>query len=278
MRCRASGPRLLDALDQRHHKPRASGTDRGVAGIPDSSRPARLCRRQQYHPGGGGAGGPSRLPVMTKRCLQSAFSRLFNCSIHQLLEGNSPIYGYANVCTITGPAAAVAGPTSRGARFCFDPGETNVLPPAPAKLLKTLISRNVGCIDHIVGHEAFNITDDRNGALLDPGQLFGHASLCLALTDGGVHGILPHRRSCPGLRRRSNHVRHRCACVDRCDQGAAAAMTSHTAIRSRTPTSAARAARISYPQSRRDANGGLNTFLSHPEPARGSSTCMPKLE
>src|SRR5262245_46496401 len=37
-------------------------------------------------------------------------------------------------------------------------------------------------IHHIVGHKAWNITDDRNSALFDPAsQLFGHASLCLAL-------------------------------------------------------------------------------------------------
>lgn len=31
---------------------------------------------------------------------------------------NVSAYFYANVCTITGPAIAVAGPVSRGARFC----------------------------------------------------------------------------------------------------------------------------------------------------------------
>src|SRR5262249_24551242 len=49
----------------------------------------------------------------------------------------------------------------------------------------------VGRIDYIVGHEAFDITDDRNCTLLDPArQLFGHASFCLALTDSRVHGFL----------------------------------------------------------------------------------------
>src|SRR3954453_13425488 len=49
----------------------------------------------------------------------------------------------------------------------------------------------VRCIDHIIGYETLDITDDRNGTLLDPaGQLFGHATPCFALTDGGVHGVL----------------------------------------------------------------------------------------
>src|SRR5262249_53616835 len=52
----------------------------------------------------------------------------------------------------------------------------------------------VGHIDYIVGHEAFNITDDRNCTLLDPArQLFGHASFCLALTDSREHGFLLQR-------------------------------------------------------------------------------------
>src|SRR5215813_14620782 len=53
----------------------------------------------------------------------------------------------------------------------------------------------VGRIDYIVGHEAFDITDDRNCTLLDPvRQPFGHASFCLALTDSRVHGFLLQRR------------------------------------------------------------------------------------
>jgi len=45
-------------------------------------------------------------------------------------------------------------------------------------------ARLPGCIDDIVSPKTFNIADDWNGSLLDPaGQLFGHASLCLALTD-----------------------------------------------------------------------------------------------
>ncbi len=84
-------------------------------------------------------------------------------------------YFYASVCTITGPATAVAGPMSRGARFCSVHA------------------------DHIIGHETFDITDDRNGTLLDPAcQLFGRTSLCLALTNGGVHGLLLYRRAARG--------------------------------------------------------------------------------
>src|SRR5262249_24471659 len=46
-------------------------------------------------------------------------------------------------------------------------------------------------IDYIVGHEASDITDDGNGALLDPSrQLLGHSRFCLGLTDGSVHGSL----------------------------------------------------------------------------------------
>src|SRR5262249_24583356 len=53
----------------------------------------------------------------------------------------------------------------------------------------------IGRVDYIVGLEAFDITDDRNGALLDPErQLFGHASFCLALTYSSVHGSLLDRR------------------------------------------------------------------------------------
>ena len=41
----------------------------------------------------------------------------------------------------------------------------------------------VGCVDHVVGPEALDITDDRNGSFLDPaGQLFPHPRFCLALT------------------------------------------------------------------------------------------------
>jgi hypothetical protein len=51
--------------------------------------------------------------------------------------------------------------------------------------------RIVGRIDHIIGHETFDITDDRNGTFLDPARQFlSHAGLCLALTNGSIHGTL----------------------------------------------------------------------------------------
>src|SRR5258708_12445781 len=56
--------------------------------------------------------------------------------------------------------------------------------------------RIVRRIDHIIGHETFDITDNRNGPLLDPAcQLFGGARLCFALTNGGIHGFLLTRCS-----------------------------------------------------------------------------------
>ena len=105
-----------------------------------------------------------------------------------------PIH-YANVCTITGPATAVAGPVSRGARFCSYPCQ-----PAFIGFLGTRVivedadrrHRVVRRVDHVIGPEAWHIADDRDSSLLDPaGQLFGHAGLCLALTDGCVHRSSP---------------------------------------------------------------------------------------
>src|SRR5258705_4499407 len=90
----------------------------------------------------------------------------------------------------------------QGAKILFDPGErTPVCLLGACEVVEEADRRYgvVGCIDHIIGHEAFDIADDRNRALLDPaGQLLGRASLCLGLTDRGVHGILPYRRRCPG--------------------------------------------------------------------------------
>jgi hypothetical protein len=58
----------------------------------------------------------------------------------------------------------------------------------------------VGRVDHVIGHEAFDIADDRNGAFLDPAcQFLGRSGLCLALTDGGVHEILLRVRYTRGL-------------------------------------------------------------------------------
>src|ERR1700735_4293683 len=65
----------------------------------------------------------------------------------------------------------------------------------------------VGCINHIVSHEAFDIADDRNGALLDSArELFGHASPGFTLTNGGVHRTLLHRRGCPRSRLRRSSI------------------------------------------------------------------------
>src|SRR6266852_2262081 len=90
-------------------------------------------------------------------------------------------------------------PDEQRREVLFDPRE-----PASVRLLRSRMvvedadrrHRVVRRIDHVIGHETFDITDDRNGTLLDPAyQLFGHASLCSALTNGGVHGLLLHRRA-----------------------------------------------------------------------------------
>src|SRR5882724_5530697 len=74
----------------------------------------------------------------------------------------------------------------------LDPGD-----PAPVRLFRAgeivedrdCRHRVVRRIDHIIGHEPFDIADDRDRPFLDPAcHLFGHAGLCLALTNGGVHG------------------------------------------------------------------------------------------
>src|SRR5262249_36064319 len=75
--------------------------------------------------------------------------------------------------------------------------------PAPVFLLgSTIIAAEadhcfavIGRRGYRVGLAAYDITDDRNGALLDPErQLFGHSSFCLALTYSSVHGSLLDRR------------------------------------------------------------------------------------
>src|SRR5882757_8235174 len=49
----------------------------------------------------------------------------------------------------------------------------------------------VGRIDHVIGHEALDIADDRDGAFLDPARQFlGRSGFCRGLTDGGIHEIL----------------------------------------------------------------------------------------
>src|SRR5260221_4688908 len=88
-------------------------------------------------------------------------------------------------------------PDQQGCEVPFAPRE-----PASVRLLRSRMvvedadrrHRIVRRIDHIIGHETFDITDNRNGPLLDPAcQLFGGARLCFALTNGGIHGFLLHR-------------------------------------------------------------------------------------
>jgi hypothetical protein len=54
---------------------------------------------------------------VSRRLNKSAFAEQLCCrpATGLLLRGAT---GYAKVCTITGPAIAVAGPASRGVRFC----------------------------------------------------------------------------------------------------------------------------------------------------------------
>src|SRR5438045_6887866 len=77
--------------------------------------------------------------------------------------------------------------------FC-DPGER-----APVGLLSLFAFVEdadrghavVTCIDDVIGHETLDIADDGNGTLFDPAcQFLGASSLCLGLTDGGIHEIL----------------------------------------------------------------------------------------
>src|ERR1700722_2442972 len=98
----------------------------------------------------------------------------------------------------------------QGREILFDPGKRT-----PVCLLRSRITvedtdrshRVVGSVNHIVSHEAFNITDDRNGAFLNSArELFGHTSLGFTLTNGGVHGTLLHRRGCPGSRLRRSFM------------------------------------------------------------------------
>src|ERR1700674_2651568 len=92
-------------------------------------------------------------------------------------------------------------PSEQGHNILLDPCER-----ASVRLLGSRVivedadrcDRIVRCIDHIVGYEAWDITDDWNGALFDPAsQLFGHAGLGFALTYGGVHRNLLRRYDCP---------------------------------------------------------------------------------
>src|SRR6266403_1223817 len=93
-----------------------------------------------------------------------------------------------------GPGQRRGRPDEQRRKILLDPGQR-----ASVRLLSSrVIVEDADCchcvvwrIDHVVSPEARDITDDRNGALFDPArQLFGHAGLCLALTNGGVHAIL----------------------------------------------------------------------------------------
>src|SRR3954447_9613575 len=95
-------------------------------------------------------------------------------------------------------------------KILLDPGERT-----PVRLLRTRMivedadrsHRVVGCIDNIISHEAFNVTDDRNSAVLNSArELFGHPSLCSSLTNGGVHGTLLHNAMLPRARPRRSFI------------------------------------------------------------------------
>ncbi len=81
------------------------------------------------------------------------------------------------------------------AQILLDPGDR-----APVRLLRLLElvedgdrgHRVVAGIDDVIGAEAVDVADDRNGAVLDAArQLFRAPAFRLGLTDGGIHGILP---------------------------------------------------------------------------------------
>src|ERR1700692_697495 len=98
----------------------------------------------------------------------------------------------------------------QGCKVLLDPGEGTPVCLLRSRVIVEDADRRysvVGCINHIVSHEAFNITDDRNRALLNSArELFGHASLGFTLTNGGVHGTLLHRRGCPRSRLRRSSI------------------------------------------------------------------------
>src|ERR1700731_2289114 len=94
----------------------------------------------------------------------------------------------------------------QGCKVLLDPGEGTPVCLLRSRVIVEEADRRygvVGCINHIVSHEAVNIADDRNGALLDSArEFFGHASPGFTLTNGGVHGTLLHRQGCPRSRLR----------------------------------------------------------------------------
>src|SRR5262245_37725852 len=85
-------------------------------------------------------------------------------------------------------------PCEQGRKACLDPSERASVRLFRSRVVVEDAYRGHGVVrrvDDVVGHEAFDVADNWNGTVLDPlSQLFGHAGLCLALTNGGVHGIL----------------------------------------------------------------------------------------
>src|SRR3954462_1468025 len=81
------------------------------------------------------------------------------------------------------------------AQILLDPGDRT--PVRLLRLLELIEDRNrrdrvVAGVDDVIGTEAVDVADDRNGAFLDTArQLFGAPAFRLGLTDGGIHGILP---------------------------------------------------------------------------------------
>ncbi|PSO16640.1 hypothetical protein C7G42_22860 [Bradyrhizobium sp. MOS003] len=92
------------------------------------------------------------------------------------------------------PRSGTRMPGEQRPQILLDPGDR-----APVRLLRLLElvedrdrgDRVVAGIDDVIGAEAVDVTDDRNGAVLDAArQLLGAPALCLGLTDGGIHEFL----------------------------------------------------------------------------------------
>ena len=93
----------------------------------------------------------------------------------------------ASVCTITAPAAAVTGSLRSCVTFLFDPREQTIVRFNCSRVIVENADRGhgvVGRIDNIIGSEARNSADDREGLLFDLARKFiCLASLCFALTN-----------------------------------------------------------------------------------------------
>src|SRR5215212_11818649 len=81
----------------------------------------------------------------------------------------------------------------QGRKILLDPGERTPVCLLRSRVIVEHADRShsvIGCIDHILGHEAFNLTDDRNSTFLNSArELFGRASLCSSLTNGAYLGL-----------------------------------------------------------------------------------------